>query len=67
MEYVHPTNTHTRIRVMPGKPYSPNLKQQKPYVIYRKHGKILDNFGNIVDGASEEAHISLEEFIYPKD
>lgn len=67
MEYVHPTNSHIRVRIMPGKPHSPNPSQQKPYVIYRKHGKILDKFGNAVEASSPEAHIPLDEFIYPKD
>lgn len=67
MEYVHPTNPHIRVRIMPGKPHSPNSGQQKPYVIYRKHGKILDKFGNVVEASSTEAHIPLDEFIYPKD
>jgi hypothetical protein len=64
---MHPTNSHIRVRIMPGKPHSPNPSQQKPYVIYRKHGKILDKFGNVVEAASTEAHIPLDEFIYPKD
>ena len=67
MEYVHPTNSHIRVRVMPGKPHSPNPSQQKPYVIYKQHGKILDKFGNDVMASSPEAHIPLDEFVYPKD
>lgn len=43
MEYVHPTNTHIRVRVMPGKPHSPNPCQQKPYVIQKTDGGALDN------------------------
>ena len=52
---------------MPGKPHSPNSGQQKPYVIYKMHGKILDKSGNIVASSSPEAHIPLEEFVYFKD
>ena len=42
MEYVHPTNNHLRVRVMPGKPHSPFPHQQKPYVVQMKEGKALD-------------------------
>ena len=49
---------------MPGKPYSPNPHQQKPYVIQRLHNKALDKFGNLVDPKSPEAHIPIDEFIY---
>lgn len=64
MEYVHPTNTHIRIRVMPGKPHSPWPYQQKPYVIQTKNGKILDKSGSIVIRDAPEAHIPLEEFVF---
>ena len=64
MEYVHPTNNHLRIRVMPGKPHSPFPHQQKPYVIQMKEGKALDKFGNPVAKNAPEAHIPLDEFIY---
>jgi hypothetical protein len=65
MKYVHPNYTHESIRVMPGKPHSPNPYQQKPYVIHMKDGKALDKYGNpVVDISSPEAHIPLEEFIY---
>jgi len=62
--YVHPEHTHTSIRVMPGKPHSPNLNQQNAYVIYMRNGKALDKHGNIVNKKSPEAHIPLEEFVY---
>lgn len=64
MEYVHPTNTHMRIRVMPGKPHSPNPSQQKPYVIQQKDGQAFDKHGNLVQPEKPEAHIPLEEFVY---
>jgi tetratricopeptide (TPR) repeat protein len=64
MEYVHPTNTHIRIRVMPCKLHSPNLNQQKPYVVQTERGKALDKYGNLVQQDASEAHILLEEFIY---
>lgn len=64
MEYVHPTNTHIRVRVMPGKPHSPNPSQQKPYVIQQKNGKAFDRHGNLIQPENPEAHIPLEEFIY---
>ena len=62
--YVHPNHTHTSIRVMPGKPHSPFLYQQKPYVIYKKNGKTLDKFGNVVDPTDPVAHIPIEEFVF---
>lgn len=64
MLYVHPEHTHISIRVMPGKPHSPNPNQQTPYVIYMKNGKALDKHGNIVNKKAPEAHIPLDEFTY---
>ncbi len=64
MLYVHPTNEHTSIRIMPGKPYSKNPYQREPYVIHKKDGQTLDKFGNIVEATSREAHIPLSEFTY---
>jgi hypothetical protein len=64
MEYVHPTNTHIRVRVMPGKPHSPFPYQQKPYVVQMKDGQALDKFGNRVNKNSPEAHVPYDEFIY---
>jgi len=64
MEYMHPTNTHISIRVMPGKPHSPNPSQQKPYIIQKKDGKAFDKHGNMIKQKAPEAHIPLEEFIY---
>ncbi|MES2344395.1 MAG: tetratricopeptide repeat protein [Chlamydiota bacterium] len=63
MVYVHP-ETNISIRVMPGKPHSPNPLQQKPYVIQRIGEKAVDKFGNIVDKKALEAHIPINEFIY---
>jgi len=64
MEYVHPTNSHIRVRVMPGKPHSPNPSQQQPYVIQQKSGKAFDKYGKLIDLEKTEVHIPLEEFIY---
>jgi len=64
MEYVHPTNSHLRIRVMPGKPHSPFSHQQNPYVVQMKDGKAFDKFGNSVAKNAPEAHIPLDEFVY---
>lgn len=64
MEYVHPTNRHLSIRVMPGKLHSPHLHQQKPYVIQMKDGKAFDKFGNLVSHENPEAHIPINEFIF---
>ncbi|QVL57523.1 MAG: hypothetical protein KFB93_00145 [Simkaniaceae bacterium] len=49
---------------MPGKPHSPLLHQQKPYVVHRVNGKSIDKSGNIVSNKSVEAHIPIEEFTY---
>jgi hypothetical protein len=63
MKYINPQNTNEYVRVMPGKPYSPNPMQQKPYINWRgKDGLSKDKFGNKVHNKSEEAHIPLEEF-----
>jgi hypothetical protein len=56
MEYVHPTNTHIRVRVMPGKPHSPNPSQQKPYVVQQKSGQAFDKQGNLIQPEKPEAH-----------
>jgi len=64
MIYFHPEHTHTSVRVMPGKPHSPFQHQQKPYVIYRKNGKTLDQFAKAVDAASPEAHIPITQFVF---
>lgn len=67
IEYVHPINTHTRIRVMPGQLHSEWQHQQDPYVMLQKHGQIVDKNGNIVSRKSKAAHIPLEEFSYQGD
>ena len=64
MVYVHPTNPHFKIRVMPGKPHSPFPGQQKPYVIQKTDKGVFDKAGNLISGKEKEAHIPLEEFIY---
>lgn len=64
MTYMHPNDTHTTIRVMPGKLHSPHPYQQKPYIIQKKNSNTLDKLGNIVDSAAPEAHIPLEEFMF---
>ena len=64
MEYVHPINTHVRVRVMPGKPHSQWPSQQKPYAIQKKNGKVLDKAGQTVLSDAPEAHIPIEEFVF---
>jgi len=64
MEYVHPTNSHVKVRVMPGKPHSEYVTQQKAYVIETRDGKALDKFGNKVPSRAPEAHIPIDEYIY---
>jgi len=62
MLYVHPENPNFSIRVMPGKPYSPNPLQREPYVVWQKHGKTMDVYGKIVPPGSQEAHIPLNKY-----
>ena len=64
MKFVHPNEEVTYIRIMPGKPHSPNILQREPYVVQVVHGKSLDNFGNIVTGNAPEAHVPINKFIY---
>ncbi len=64
MKYVHPTNTHTYIRVMPGKSHSRYPHQRNPYINHRINGKSVDKFGNKVPNDSPAAHIPINEFIY---
>jgi len=49
---------------MPGKLHSEYPSQQKPYIIYRKNGQILDKYGNQTLVTLPEAYVSLEDFIY---
>lgn len=51
IKYVHPKHTHESIRVMPGKLHSPNIRQQKPYIVHMRDGKALDKYGNPVAGS----------------
>ena len=65
MKYVHPNDSGTYIRVVPGKPHSPNPYQRVPYVSQVKNGKHLDKYGNqLPNGDVLEAHIPIEEFNY---
>jgi len=67
IKYIHPDHTYESIRVMPGKPHSPNPHQQKPYVVHMMDGKALDKYGNpVINSSVPEAHIPLEEFVYRK-
>ena len=54
------------VRVMEGNPNSPNLGQQRPYVIHRVDGKFLDKNGNIVSRKGVEPHILFEEYDFEK-
>ncbi len=64
IKYVHPTDEGTYVRIMPGRPHSSNPRQQNPYVNQRINGKSIDKEGNIISNKSEEAHISVEEYVY---
>jgi hypothetical protein len=52
------------IRVMPGKPHSPNPYQRKPYVTHQRNGNAIDKQGKIVEKDALDAHIPYEEFVY---
>lgn len=52
---------------MKGKPNSPNVRQQNPYVTYKHNGTFYDVKGNPIKsaaggGKSEAAHISLKDY-----
>ena len=64
LHYSDPKNPHILVRVMPGKPHSPNVYQQQPYVVQMRGGKAVDQFGNMVESEAVEAHIPLNAFIY---
>ncbi len=58
-----PENPHNNMRVMPGNPNSPNVAQQKPYVIFKKNGIAFDSNGNPLKRADDQAaHIPLDQF-----
>lgn len=68
MKYINPNNSSEYIRVMPGKPYSTNPCQQKPYINWRgKDGLSKDKFGNKVKNESIDSHIPYDEFINFKE
>lgn len=62
LEYIHPDNEHTRIRVMPGNPNSKHESQRKPYVKVNKDGKSYDKNGAPTENDSEPSHIPLDDF-----
>lgn len=41
MKYISPKNSGTYVRIMPGKPHSPMVYQQKPYAIQLKDGHAI--------------------------
>jgi hypothetical protein len=63
--FVDPANPHNSVRVMPGDPKSPFPNSQKPYVRHLKDGQSLDVNGNVVPKNTPEAHIPLEDFVWP--
>ncbi|MCP5506049.1 MAG: tetratricopeptide repeat protein [Chlamydiales bacterium] len=52
------------VRVMPGDPCSPNLRQRKPYVVQRRGDKALSPVGQFVPKNLEEIHIPVEEYTF---
>lgn len=68
ISYLDPINpTQHNIRIMPGKPHSPNPAQQTPYIIHSKHGKAFNISGQLVKKNEPEAHIPPHYYIYPKE
>lgn len=67
MEYVDPTNHKISVRVMPGKPHSPNPCQQNPYAIQRHNDIGFNKFHNDARLDSTDSHIPLEEFTYKRN
>ena len=67
MQYAHPDNNHTYVRVMPGKPHSYTLWQRKPYVSQQNGKGRFDKHGNIVTKDVEAAHIPLEQYKYIRE
>jgi len=64
MKYVHPKDSGTYTRVMPGNPNSKNPWQRKPYVSTRKNGQALDKTAKVVAETSKAAHIPIEEYVF---
>lgn len=64
IKYYDPKNPHLSVRVMPGKPTSPNPAQHKPYIVHRIGEYALDKIGNKVTPDCSLSHIPLEEFIF---
>ncbi len=63
--YLDPANPkYNYDRLMPGKPHSPNPKQQQPYIIQMRNGQCLNIEGKIVPRDSTQAHISPEEYVF---
>lgn len=65
MVYIKPGTTEKQsvlVRVMPGKPNSPNPMQQKPYVVQRFGDKAVTTDGGLIAWDISEAHIPLEKF-----
>lgn len=63
--FVDPSNPHNSVRVMPGNPNSPFPNSQRPYVRHIRDGNSLDIEGKVVSKTSPDAHIPLEEFVWP--
>lgn len=65
VKYSAPDNPHHSVRVMPGNPNSPHPGSRQPYVRHVRNGKSLDAQGRPVDVATPEAHIPLDQFVWP--
>jgi len=65
--YSHPTIPNLTIRVMPAKPFSEHLSQQRHYCIIKKEDNYYNKFGKYEQGGSkytknaDEVHIDLSE------
>lgn len=51
-------------RLMPGKPHSPNPKQQQPYILQMRNGHYLDSKGKMATKDAAEVQLSTEEYVF---
>ncbi len=65
ISYHDPANpNYNYIRLMPGKPHSPNPHQQIPYIVHVKDGKTLNATGRPIPSKEPQAHISPDQYVY---
>ena len=65
ISYHDPKNpNYNYVRIMPGKPHSPNPKQQKPYIIHMKNGQAINEKGEKFNSEDPKAHLDVKDFIF---